>query len=122
MPISSYARKLAPPGDEPYCRVVWKGPASYTRVTAGSPPTGGDPIVAATFGVNRIVYIQANTSYTGNFMILPIRATDSSWSLKWVSLVTATVGGQSQTAFTEAAAGTNLSAELAKILVNTLSG
>jgi hypothetical protein len=127
MPISGYGRKLAPPGDEPYARPTWTGPASYvqvgtTPVTAGLPPTGGDPIAALTLGVNAIVTIAASATYTGNFLIVPLRISSAKWTFKWISLVTGTVGGQSQTAFTEAATGTNLTTETFKFVVYTISG
>jgi hypothetical protein len=47
---------------------------------------------------------------------------DFVWALKWISQVTATVGGQSQTVNTEAVAGTDLSGESVKLQVNTISG
>ncbi len=127
MPILGYERKLAPPGDEPYARITWNGPASYTQVgttpvAPGVAPTNGDPITAGTLGVNSIHHISFGISYTGNWLVLPIRATSAKWIFKWLSLVTGTVGGQSQTAYTEAAAATNLSTEIVKFVIDTLSG
>jgi hypothetical protein len=118
---SGLGRKLAPPGDEPYGRGAWVGPTSYAQVVAGVPPSGGDPVSASLLGVNLITFIQFAASYTGNFMVIPIRLADNKWILKWVSLVTATVGGQAQTAFTEAVAATNLSAETVKLWIWTVS-
>jgi hypothetical protein len=122
MPVKDWLRKLSPPGDEPYCRVRWTGPSSYTQVTAGAPPTGGDQIKASQFGVNMIVLVLGASSYTGRFSIIPIQVSDFVWALKWISQVTATVGGQSQTVNTEAVAGTDLSGESVKLQVNTMSG
>jgi hypothetical protein len=122
MAIAQTLRALAPPGDEPYTRVRWTGPKSYTQVTAGAPPSGGDQIKASQVGVNMIVLVLGDSSYTGRFSIIPIRLSDSTWILKWVSQVTATVGGQSQTVNTEAAAATDLSGESVKLQINTLAG
>jgi hypothetical protein len=122
MPVKDWLRKLAPPGDEPYCRVRWTGPSSYTQVTAGAPPTGGDQIKASQFGVSMIVLVLGDSSYTGRFQIVPIRISDATWTLKWISLVTATVGGQSQVAGTEAISATDLSGESVKLQINTMAG
>ena len=122
MAVKDWLRKLAPPGDEPYCRVRWSGPSSYTQVTAGAPPTGGDSIKASQFGVNMIVLVLGDSSYSGRFTITPIRVSDSAWTLRWVSNVTATVGGQSQVAGTEAISASDLSGEYVKLQINTMAG
>lgn len=119
-------RKLAPPGDEPYCRVVWTGPTSYTQVGTtpvvnGVAPTNGDQVSAGALGVNVILYIEPATSYTGNFMVVPIRMTESKWTLKWIALVTGSIDGQSQTLGTEAVSTSNLSGEYVKLTIHTLS-
>jgi hypothetical protein len=113
MPINSYSRKLAPPGDEPYARIKWQGPASYARVaTPGlGTATAGDPFPAAIMGIQEVVAITFAATYTGNFEVVPVRVTGGTWILMWRALTTATVGGQAQTSGTEAAVGTNLSAE-----------
>ena len=121
MAVKSWLRKLAPPGDEPYARVQWTGPSSYTVLTVGSPPSGGDPVVASQFGVNMITLVLAGGSYDGRWLVIPVRISDAKWTLKWISLVTATVGGQIQTAFTEAIAETDLSTTSVKLQVNTVS-
>lgn len=122
MSISAYDRKLAPPGDEPYCRVKWQGPASYTQVTPGNPATGGDSISGAQFGVNSITGIIFLGTYSGNFQVVPVRTSEGKWALEWRSLVTATVGGQSQTTGVQATGSTNLSTEFVKLQINTLAG
>ena len=121
MSVKAWLRKLAPPGDEPYARVQWTGPSSYTVLTVGSPPSGGDPVAASQLGVNMITLVLAGGSYDGRWLVVPIRISDSKWTLKWISLVTATVGGQSQNAFTEAVATTDLSSTYVKLQVNTVS-
>lgn len=122
MPISSYGRKLAPPGDEPFCRVKWQGPTSYTQVTAGSPPSGGDTLAASQFGVNVITGVIFLKTWTGNFQIVPCRIADNKIALQWRALNNNNVGGHVQTTGQEAVAGTNLSAEYVDLQVNTLSG
>ena len=121
MAVKEWLRKLAPPGDEPYARVKWAGPSSYTVLTVGSPPSGGDTISATQFGVSMITLVLGQSSYDGRWLVVPVRISDAKWTLKWISLVTATVGGQSQTANAEAAAGTDLSSTYVKLQVNTVS-
>ena len=121
MAVKDWLRKLAPPGDEPYARVKWAGPSSYTVLTVGSPPSGGDTISATQFGVSMITLVLGQSSYDGRWLVVPVRISDAKWTLKWISLVTATVGGQSQTANAEAAAGTDLSSTYVKLQVNTVS-
>ena len=122
MPVADWLRKISPPGDEPYARVRWTGPKSYTQVTAGAPPTGGDQVNASQCGVNMIVLVLGDSSYTGRFQIVPIRVSDKIWALKWISMVTATVGGQSQVAGTEAIAATDLTGESVKLQINCVTG
>jgi len=121
MAVKDWLRKLAPPGDEPYARVKWAGPSSYTVLTVGSPPSGGDTISATQFGVSMITLVLGQSSYDGRWLVVPVRISDAKWTLKWISLVTATVGGQSQTANAEAAAGTDLSSTYVKLQVNTVA-
>ena len=121
MAVKEWLRKLAPPGDEPYARVKWVGPSSYTVLTVGSPPSGGDTISATQFGVSMITLVLSQASYDGRWNVIPVRISDAKWTLKWISLVTASVGGQSQTAFTEAVATTDLSSTYVKLQVNTVS-
>ena len=121
MAVKEWLRKLAPPGDEPYARVKWVGPSSYTVLTVGSPPSGGDTISATQFGVSMITLVLGQSSYDGRWLVVPVRISDAKWTLKWISLVTATVGGQSQTANAEAAAGTDLSSTYVKLQVNTVA-
>ena len=91
------------------------GPTSYTQFS--SPSTGGDVVNASDLGeggfdfldsdmtdVNGQVYVQVQPINGGNGNAIP------SVRLIWYSLVTATIGGQSQTANTQIAASTNLSA------------
>lgn len=116
----TYSRKLAPPGDEPYARVRWTSSVtSYTQVTPGSTPTGGDPFPAVLFGVQEIVSIQFAGTVSGNFEVIPVRVSGASWILMWRALNSNTVGGEAQTTGTEAAAGTNLTGESVYLVVTT---
>jgi hypothetical protein len=118
MPISAYAQKLAPP-TLPEGLIKWQGPASYTQVTAGNPPSGGDSFPSILLGVDEILAISFMGTYTGNFEVVPVRISAAKWALEWRALKTATIGGQSQTSGTEAAASTNLSAEYANLHIIT---
>ena len=46
------------------------GPASYTAVTGGSPPTGGDSIPASAFGLSRIEAIFGGMDDTGTYDVV----------------------------------------------------
>ena len=91
------------------------GPTSYVAFV--SPSTGGDVINAADLGEGGFdfidsdmtdpagqVYAQVQPINGGNGNALP------SVRIVWYSLVTATIGGQAQTANTQIVAATNLSA------------
>jgi len=107
------------------------GPASYVQitVTAGTiPVTNGDTVYATEAGMKFFDRLEAGQTDDGAFTVqaIPVTITNpsnpnstsalsgipsTSYKLKWISNVTATIGGQVQTAGTEAVAGTNLSAE-----------
>ncbi len=80
------------------------GSASYAQ--------GGDAISPQSFGFNSYIWSLVGAADQACKFIAVPRALNSGftqWQLVWVSLTTATVGGQSQTAGQEAAAGSNLS-------------
>lgn len=93
------------------------GPSSYTQVgSTGAYSTGGDKINAADLGMGGFDTCEPDAAdATGQFIAyaIPLNGGNGnaipSFVLKWYSLVTATVGGQSQTAGAEVAASTNLS-------------
>ena len=93
------------------------GPASYTQLTAGTTPTGGDKISASGGGLNFGGFDKVDGGYdsTGQISasVIPLGSgygnATPSVIVKYVSLVTATLGGQAQTAGSEIAATTNLS-------------
>jgi|ERR1700728_167107 len=118
MPISAYAQKLSAPY-LPEGIIKWQGPTSYTVVTPGNPPTGGDSIPAILLGIDEILMIVGGGTYSGNFQVVPIRVSTTKWTLEWRALKTATVGGQAQTTGLEAVATTNLSAEFVLLLIKS---
>jgi hypothetical protein len=102
------------------------GPASYTQVTATAgtvPATGGDTVKAQEAGLKYFDIVLAGTTSDGAFKVEAMSVTTSTggagatatWKLKWISNVTATVGGQSQVAGTEAASLTDLSGESVRL-------
>lgn len=109
------------------------GPTSYVQVTTG-PLANGDVVKVAEASMNYFDDVHDATTDSGNFHVEPIppaanptpkpsagssavRNTGAakSFVLRWVSRVTATVGGQNQVAGTEAIAGTNLSGEIVRL-------
>jgi hypothetical protein len=121
MPISVWHKKLAAPGDVPRGILDWKGPTSYTVVTPGTTPTGGDQIPASLLGVNQILLVLGQGSQTGYFRVVPIRLSNTKWTLQWIAMYTGTVGGQSQTINTQAVAASDLSGQIVRLEVVTLS-
>lgn len=107
---------MAPVGDKYLIHFDHDGPSSYSRVTVGTTPSGGDIINASDLGVGGFDNLDGMTDPTGRFYVLAVPIGGGGGNavtqvmLIWFSNVTATVGGQSQTANTEVAAGTNLSA------------
>lgn len=116
MPISAYIHKIAAPS-LPEGMFKWQGPKSYTVVTAGNPPSGGDSLPAILLGIDEILMLIGEGSYSGNFQVVPIRVSGTKWTLQWRALRSATIGGQSQTTGTEAAASTDLSGEYVTLRV-----
>ena len=102
------------------------GPASYVVVApvAGTiPMPGGDTVAAGEAGLKQFDLVDGGISDDGCWRVDPIPVTitnptsgvtsgipSTTYKLKWTCLVTATIGGQNQTAGSEAVAATNLSA------------
>lgn len=109
------------------------GPTSYTQVTNGTAPavaTGGDTVQAVEAGMKLFDLVLGGICDSGDFrvdampvsvsglvsgQVLPATPT-TTYKLKWTALRTATIGGQAQTINTQAAASTNLSAEIVRLL------
>lgn len=73
---------------------------------------GGDSVSPQSFGFNSYIHsLVGAVDQSGKWQV-KARALNSGftqWTIVWISLTTAPLGGQSQTAGQEAAAGTNLS-------------
>lgn len=102
------------------------GPADYTQVTNGTAPavaTGGDTLQAVEAGFKYFESVMSALSDSGDYRVDAIPTSKSAltgqqtttFTLKWTALRTATIGGQSQTINTQAAASTDLSAEVARL-------
>lgn len=102
------------------------GPASYTQITRGTPPapaTGGDTVEAIEASFKAFESVNSAISDSGNYRVDAIPTSQSAstgqqtptFTLKWTALVSATLGGQAQTINTEAAATTDLSAEVVRL-------
>lgn len=93
------------------------GPTSYTQAgIAGVVSSGGDVINALDIGIGGFDVFESDmVDSTGQLYALVIATNGGSGNavpsvrVVWYSRVTATVGGQAQTANTEVAASTNLS-------------
>ncbi len=84
-------------GDRPYAIIDFAGPASYTAVTTGSPPTGGQAITPADFGL--VAGLEAiwmvGCSDDGQYGVEAFQTTaynqgqaNPTWSLLWYVLNT----------------------------------
>jgi len=92
VPLPGYP---SPPGakNESLHNVV--GPASYTQVSTGSPPTGGQTVSATAFGLQYItaawiVNGSENGQYYGNVFLNPTQLSGGSASitLQWITAAT----------------------------------
>lgn len=123
MPTTVMSRFSYPkvPGDTPWSIIDVTGPASYVKVTAGAgttPPSGGQRITAADFGLQSLDWIGAMSSGNANFSVLvtPLGFFKgdifTSILLRWTTMtdVTGTMWAQ------EVAAGTNLSQATVRLL------
>lgn len=110
-------------GSERACVFPHAGPASYTRITY-SPTANGDTVEAVEAGLKYFDYLVGGMTDSGNFSVRaepvvssvgPTGSAATTYRLKWIAEQTATVGGQSQTTQTEAAASTDLSGEVVRL-------
>ena len=93
------------------------GPTSYVRYVTCTTPTGGDTIKASGGGLNWGGFDNIDDTADDTGQISAIAVMDRGGfgnavpqvTIRYFALVTATLGGQSQTLGTEIAAGTNLS-------------
>lgn len=84
----------APPGNKNESVIDWTGPASYTQVTVATPPTGGDAITPAAFGLQRFERIEGGPSDNGQYIAIPIMSpynpgqTTPTATLLWITAAT----------------------------------
>jgi hypothetical protein len=86
------------------------GPASYVQLAAATPPTGGDPITAAAFGMKSIEYLDCSMDNTGTYNVTATNGAPDAlgrptWLLAWYVAATAA----------QAAGAVNLSASHVRI-------
>jgi len=102
-------------GDRPYALIDLAGPASYTQITPGSPPTGGQALAPANFGLSAGLegIVMVGCSSSGTYGVVAMQTTsynqganNTTWALLWYVLAT---GAQ-------VAGATNLSGEVVRLL------
>lgn len=60
----------APPGNKRHSIIDISGPASYVQIAVATPPTGGQQVAAAVFGLTQIEWSQSMGSDDGQFDIV----------------------------------------------------
>ena len=102
-------RNPLPVGDRWFTLLNHFGPASYTQVTPGTSPSGGDVITAQACGLKFIQAVFADLDNTGAYNVqgLTVVGDGTSAILRWLNAT----GG------TEVAGATNLSASSVRVLV-----
>jgi len=72
--------------------ITLAGPSSYTSVTPGSTPTGGQSVTAAQFGMKFIEFLDGCCDATGTYAVRAIPLASSAkattWTLQWVVAAT----------------------------------
>jgi hypothetical protein len=102
-------------GDKLLIHFDHDGPTSYVQHVVGTTPTGADIVNASDIGVGGFDNVDAMMDQTGRLyaLVIPIAGGGGNATqqvmLVWYAAVTATIGGQAQTAGSEIVAGTNLS-------------
>src|SRR5262249_37362825 len=115
MPATVMSRFSYPkvPGDTLESMVDVTGPASYTQLVVGTPPTGGQAVTATECGLQSIDWVQSMGSDNGQYDIVcvPVAFTLgnplASVRLQWIISATGA----------EAAAAANLSARTVRLFV-----
>lgn len=104
-------------GDRPYAIIDFAGPGApgYVQVTTGSPPTGGQPINAANFGLSAPLegIFMVGVSTSGTYGVEAVQLTsynqglgNATWALLWYVLHTGA----------EVAGNTDLSGETVRLI------
>jgi hypothetical protein len=89
------------------------GPASYTQVTPGTTPSGGDTVYASQFGLKVIHCLEVAGDNTGTYVVVPIpdantvtgQIVGSAYALRWFTAAS----------MAEVAGAVNLSASFVKL-------
>jgi len=105
----------APPGSNNWCVATVAGPVLYAVISTGSPPTGGQTILASTFGLTNFNYVQGSASDDGQFGVRVIYPGNPqtgvpSVILQWFTLATGAEIG-----------AVNVSANTVRLLMSGLS-
>jgi hypothetical protein len=95
-----------------------------TIVAGTVPVVGGDTVQAVQAGMKYFDKVEGGQTDDGAFTVQAVPVSVSAiiggpsktYRLRWISNVTALVGGQNQTAGQEAVAATNLSAETVRLM------
>jgi hypothetical protein len=104
------------PGSKLEVLTMVDGPSSYTQITPGTPPTGGQTLNAKDVGLGTIDFVFPGTSDNGTYIVYPIWTTQSagvkpgqatSVQLMWI---TAATGAQ-------VSGATNLSGRSVKLFI-----
>lgn len=90
MPLPDFP---SPPGNKNMSIHNVTGPTSYTQVTPGSPPTGGQTVNASDLGLVSIEWVDVSASDDGTYTCVPIIPSNpnkgaSSIILLWVTSAT----------------------------------
>lgn len=102
-------------GDRPYAIIDLAGPASYTQVVTGSPPTGGQAIGPSNFGLVAPIegIIPVSLSSDGQYSVEAFQLTNAvtgagnlTWALIWTIAATGAQVG----------AGVNLSSVTVRLI------
>jgi hypothetical protein len=72
MALTQLPQFPCPPGNKNHSIGAFTGPASYTQITTGSPPTGGLQVTAAQMGMTSIEFMECSVDGTGTYKALVI--------------------------------------------------
>lgn len=102
-------RNPLPVGDRWMVVIDHTGPTSYTQVTPGATPTGGDSITAAECGIKYFQAVHASADDSGSYLPEPLAMIGDSTTaiLRWFIAATAA----------EVGAAVNLSARHTRLIV-----
>lgn len=113
MAATVFADYPAPPGNKVEVVVNVAGPASYTAITTGTPPSGGQTLNATDIGLKSIESIgDISLSDDGQFTVYPLFISNPSRPTSSVQLMWITAAGGA-----EVGGGTNLASRTVRMRV-----